>query len=807
MFKNFIKTAIRNITSSKFYSLLNILGLSIGLIAFVFIFIYIRDELSYDKHHAKHERIHRLESQFTISNKADQWAIVPIPMAPALQLEYPEVESYVRFQNTGNTLYRHGEKEYYEEDFYYTDSTVFQVFTHHMLMGNPDKALTEPNAIVLTQSTAKKYFGGENPMGNIITNADNRQYKVTGVIEDLPGNTHLKYDGLISAMTLAAEHGEEEFNSMEPVRFWNIGVYSYVLLKENAGMQSIHDKFQGFYDKYMKSIGDQINASFTLMSSPLADTHFSGNLSSDRPTGNKTYVYIFSAVALFILLLAAINYMNMATARSLKRSKEVGIRKVSGAYRGQLIGQFLSESVILTVISFIIALGVVYLLMPDFNNLSGKEIPEAILTNPVLLIQLFLIAVIIGLVAGSYPAFYLSSFNPAKVLKGTTSGGRAGGRLRRVLVVFQFWVATMMVIGTLIVSNQLDYLQSKDLGFDKKNQVVLELQDSAFRAKQATLIDELKQSSYIENATNTTGVPGRTNWTQVVRVEKEGKMIDDLMVMCFVDYNFQDVYDLELAQGRYFDKSMGTDQQEAVIINETAAKMYGWHDEALGKKIHHGFGEDMDGGRILKVIGVVKDYHFKSLHNKMQPLMIALSEYPNYLVTAKVKDGKIPQALDYIETKWNSFGAKRPFDYRILEESLHEMYDGEQKIAVIFRVAAGISLIIALIGLLGLSSFVAEQKTKEIGIRKVVGASVQNVLQLLYKEFALLIVIGLTLAVPLAWWGMGSWLERNFIYHIDIHWLNFLIAGFVALIIGLLAISYHTIKAATGNMVDAIKYE
>ena len=808
MIISYLKTALRGITKNKFYSLLNIIGLSVGLAAFIFILIYVRTEGSYDQYHEKHDRIHRLESNFTISGKNDQFGIVPIPMAPTLKTEFPEIESFVRFSDAGNQLLRYENKESYEKNFFFADSTVFDVFTHPVILGNPKTALVEPNTVVLTESTAEKYFGEKNPMGKILLDAEDNQFKVTGVMEDLPANSHLKFDGLFSATTLAARMGEDRFNTTEPVSFWNIGLYAYVLLKENSSIDAIHNKFPSFYDKYMKSIGDQINSSFTLMSTPLADTHFEGNYSADEPKGNKMYLYIFSAVGLFILTIAAINYMNMATARSVKRAKEVGIRKVAGAHRKQLINQFLSESVILTFIGLVIAFVVVYLLFPNFQTLIGKDLEYTALFNLGLWLEVIGAALIIGLVAGSYPAFYLSSFNPSKVLKGTMSGKSGGsGRLRKLLVVIQFWIAIMMIIGTLVISNQLSFLRNKDLGFQKENMIVMELQDSTFRSRGETFKKELLSHPNIVNATTATGVPGQTGWIQVVRMEKGAEMIDDAMIICIPDYDYLSTYDIEMVKGRFFRKDMGTDATEAVVVNETTVEQYGW-EESIGKKIHWGFNPQGEGGRVLKVIGVIEDYHYNSLHNKVQPLMMFIhNDISKGLITVKTNGRNNAATLSFIEEKWHEMGAKRPFEYQFLDQSLDEMYETEQKTGVIFHIATVITVLIALIGLLGLSSFIAEQKTKEIGIRKVVGASVPNILMLLYKEFSMLILVGFALAVPLTWWGLDNWLQNNFVYTIDISWIAFAVAGVASVAIGLLAISYHTIRAANGNMVDAIKWE
>lgn len=808
MLKSYLKSALRNISRNKFYSFLNILGLAIGLAAFIFIFLYARNELLYDKHHEKAERIYRVESDFTISGKHDKFAIVPIPMGPALKLEFPEVEEFCRFNDLGNTLFKYEDKAFYETNFYFADSTVFDIFTHNVVMGDPNSCLVEPYSMVLTESIAAKYFGDANPMGKIVETGNGRKYKVTAVMEDLPQNSHMRYEALLSASTLAALSGEDNFNSMEPRRFWNIGVYTFLLIRENSSMQSIHDKFDGFYEKYMKPVGDAINASFDLMSTPLTQTHFSRHISSDLPKGNMAYIYIFSAVAVFILLIAAINYMNMATARSVRRAREVGIRKVSGAYRKQLIGQFLSESVLLAVIGLIIALLLVYILLPDFNNLSGKSMAFDIFTRPAIILTIIGVTLFIGLISGSYPAFYLSSFRPVTVLKGAGSNkGKKGGLLRKVLVVLQFAIAIIMIIGTLVVSNQLSYLKSKDMGFTKDNMIVLELQDTSFRNRAQDLKKELLQNSNILSVTNSTGIPGDNRWIQVVRMEKDTAMIDDAMIITVVDYDYLDTYEIELSEGRNFSREMGTDAEEAVIVNETTVKQYGWTDNPIGKKIHWGFQVDGSGGRILKVIGVVKDYHFNSLHNKVEPIMMFMADFSKYYLTLRVNPGNMGNTIDYIEEKWHEFGAKRPFDFRMLEDTWGEMYEAEQKLGVIFTIATVLTIFIALLGLLGLSSFVAEQRTKEIGIRKVMGASLANVLGLLYREFVILILVAFVIAIPLAWWQLSNWLEQSFVYHISISAMTIVLAGLMALVISMITISYHTIKAGTGNPVDAIKYE
>jgi putative ABC transport system permease protein len=808
MLKNYFLSAIRNITKNPFYAFLNIIGLTIGLAAFIFIFIYVKDEISFDKHNNKYQRISRIESDFTVGSKHDKFAIVPLPMGPALKMEYPEIEEFVRFRNEDNTLFKYENKEYYEDDFYYVDSTVFDVFDVDLLQGNLEKALTEPNTAVLTKKIAEKYFGKQNAIGNVIETGGGRQFKITAVINNLPNNSHLKYDALLSATTLANELGEDEFNSMEPARFWNIGVFTYLLINENSSIERIHEKFPAFYVKYMKDFGEQFNASFDLMSTPLGDVHLNSNLAADLPTGNKSYVYIFSIVGLFMLLLAAINYMNMATAQSSKRSREVGMRKVMGAEKQQLIGQFLSESILLSVIALILALLIVFLIMPDFNNLTGKDLLFTNVISPVFLLQAFLLSVFIGLVSGSYPAFYLSSFMPLNVLKGiATLSGKPKLLMRRVLVVFQFFIAIAMIIGTLVVSDQLNFLKNKDLGFNKKNVVVMELQDSAFRSKVEVFREDLLSNSNITAVSNSTSVPGNIGWIQVMMVEQETEMKEMTVILAQCDYYFPELLELKFLQGRNFDKKMGTDDTAAVIINETAAKQYGWKDDPIGKKIHYGVNPDGAGGRIMKVIGVVKDFHFNSLHNKIEPIILFISRVPRFRVSVRVSDGKMGEALEHMENSWHKYGAQRPFNYQLLSQIQEEMYEGEEKVDLIFKIIALLTVFIALLGLFGLSSFTAEQRTKEIGIRKINGATIFDILILLYKEFFWLILIAFALAVPLAYWQLSSWLETSFIYSVEINWISVILAGVLAMVVGMLTISYHIVKVASSDPVIAIKYE
>ncbi len=807
MIKNYLKSALRNITRNKFYSVLNILGLSIGLISTIFILLYIQDELSFDKYNKNYKRIYRLESDFRISEKHDKFAVTSVPIAPAMKMEYPEIEQYARIVDNGNMFIRYKNKEFYEKKIYSADSSYFKVFTCEFLKGSPDNALTEPNTMVVTESFAKKYFGEANPLGEVLRDGDNMNYKVTAVIKDLPGNTHLKYDALTSMATIAKVYGKDQFNSLKPEAFWNVGIYSYILLKPNADIKNIHAKFPAFNKKYMEPLGKQINADFKLITTNLANIHLSTkNLEGDLPRGSMSYVYIFSFVALFILLIASINYMNMATSRSANRAKEVGIRKVLGAFRAQLSRQFLSESVLLAFISLIISLAFIQLLLPLFNELSDKHLTFGVFSNPFIFIGIIAITLVVGLVSGSYPAFYLSSFMPARVLKGKIDSGRNSGYLRKTLVVFQFVISIMMIIGTLTVSRQLRYMKTKDLGFDKGNIVVAEIQDTVFVKKIPAFREELLQNPAIEAVSASTGVPGKIRSIQVMRVENGSKMQELALNNFQIDYDYIPLMKMKLVKGRNFDKNMGTDLKEGVIINETAAKKLGWGDNALGKKIQYGIELDGTADRNTKVIGVVKDFNYASLHNKIEPIVMFLTKRPGFALNIRIKPENKPAALDFIKLVWGKYGVKNPFEYYFLDQNFDESYQAEAKLNKIFTVFSVISIFIALLGLLGLASFTAERRTKEIGIRKVLGSSLMEIANMFYKEFTLLIVVAFIIGTPIAFYALGLWLQQ-FAYHVNQTWFIFFLSGMLAWIVAMATISFHSIKAASENPVTAIKYE
>lgn len=803
MLQSYFRSLLRNIARNKFYTILNFLGLCLGFTTALFILFFVQDELGYDKYHKNYQRIYRLESEFTVNNKSTGYASVPIPFGPTLMKEIPEIENMARLDAMGVLLLKYQGLEYYERDFYRADSTLFEIFTHRFIFGNPESCLKEPNSMVLTKNISNKLFGNDNPVGKVIMDGNGDSYKITAVIDDLPGNSHLRFTGLVSIST-----DSETYGTTKPSRYWRLGAYTYILLNENAEIQSVLDKFQVYYKNNMEALGQKYGVSQKLMATPLSETHFRKGLSAEFPTGNMAYVYLFSAIAFFVLIIGAINYMNMATARSANRAREVGIRKVLGAEKSQLIQQFLTESVFLSLASLIFSIGLVWLLFPEFNNLAGKSLVFISPKTTEVLLVISGIALFIGLISGSYPAFYLSSFQPITVLKGKLSkAGSSSRNLRKLLVMLQFFLAVVMIISTLVVTSQLNFLRNKNLGFEKDNMLIAEIGEAGFLEKIPAVKNELLNDPNILSVSNSSGFPSHVMQSANMQIEKEEGMGYQVSIFFTVDYDFVKTYKLELIEGRDFNKEMGTDALEAVIINEAATNAFGWDKNAIGKRIHYGFDKDGAGGRMMKVIGVVKDFNFKSLHNKIEPIILFIGERPSVYLSVRYKPGTDAEVISLMKQKWSDFGASLPLRHQYLNQWLDDMYTAEYKIGRIIGISAFITIFIVLLGLFGLSSFIAEQKSKEIGLRKIHGASLGSILQLLYKEYIYLFLIAYILAIPVAWWRLQVWLEATFVYYQPLQWTHFLLAGIITISIGLITISYYIIRVATGNPVDAIKWE
>jgi putative ABC transport system permease protein len=810
MFQSYLKIALRNIVHQKSYSFINIIGLAIGITCCILILLYVQDELSYDRYHANAGRIYRVGLHGIIGSNEINGTFTAAPMAEALMLEFPEVEQACRIRNFGFPVIRYEDKVFSEERFFWADSNIFEVFSIPFIQGDPKTALTKPLSVVITESAAKKYFGDENPMGKIL-NADNRRdYMVTGVMEDVPHNSHFHFDFLRSLST-------NERAANNPLWISN-NYQTYVLLKEGHPAEKLEAKFVDLVRKY---VGPQIEqaagisydqlveagGAYGYFLQPLTDIHLYSHLEGElEPNGDATYVYGFAIIAFAILLIACINFMNLATARSTKRAREVGIRKTLGSNRAQLIRQFLAETIFMSFISVLIALVMVKLLLPYFNNLAGKQLVLDIFGNPRNLAALAGLVIFVGLLAGSYPAFFLASFQPVKVLK---SSGlvKTNGRsplLRSALVVFQFLISIILIIGTFVVRDQIHYIQNKNLGYDKAQVVVIEKTDDIGRQIE-TFKEELAQQPGVINASNSNVLFGQTFSSNAHILPGASGEETHLLWTMRTDYNFVETYQVEMAAGRFFSRDFPTDST-AVVLNEAAVRAMGLEDP-VGKEVIR-MGPTPEQSIRHNIIGIVKDLHFESLRQEIRPMAIKLFGRGGFgrNTSVRIATENVPQTLDALKTTWHKFAGNQAFEYVFFDEEFSRLYAAEQRTGQILTIFSMLAIFIACLGLFGLASFTTEQRTKEIGIRKALGASVTNVVRLLFKEFAKWVAIATVIAWAVSYFAVKEWLQ-NFAYRVDINLLIFLAAALLALVIAFITVSYQTVRAAVANPVDALRYE
>jgi putative ABC transport system permease protein len=818
MLKNYFISAYRSIVKNKFYSILNIFGPAIGITCAILILLYVQEEVTFDKHYKNYRRIYRLESDFNISGKATLAALTPIPMAPTLKDEYPEIKEIARFAGFGlqDILFQYKDLKFFEDKIYFTDSTVFKVFDYDFVLGSPDNALNEPNTIVITESFAKKYFGKENPMGEVLTTSNFGSCRVTGVIKDVPANSHLRFDCLLSMATIIELIGIDNFNSRSAPSFWNISAFEYILLDNNARIEDLLAKFPGFYEKYMSSLGKQINATFKLKATRIDKVHFDSKLEFDLPVGNFNYIIIFSLVGVFMLLIASLNYMNMATARSTNRSKEVGMRKVIGASRGTLIRQFISESIVLVILALIIALVATIFILPSFNVLTDKAIKIVTLFKPVTFSLILLITLFVGLVSGSYPAFYLSSFLPVEVLKSNVNPHQGKGVLRKILVVFQFAISGVLIIGTMIVSGQQRFIRNKDLGLNKNNVMIIPIRDTAFISnKLQSFKDELLKLPDIKGVSSAALVPPLMASKVVFQIEKDSNMVELATSFSIVDHEFIDVMQMKLLEGRNFNKSITTDLTKAFIVNESAVKAFGWGNNALGKRIRFGLNPTTGvAQRDGVVIGVVKDFHFTSIHNPIEPFIFVVSANPNTYFYVRISSDNIPATIENVKKVQQDLGNTLPFNYFFFADKLNEMYSAENKLNTLFNIFSLLTIFIACLGLLGLTSYVTEQRSKETSLRKIMGARVDQVIWLLNKDFLLLVLISNLISWPVAYYLMDRWIH-GFAYRMNFGlspfvWatvIPFIVSLLITLAVALITISFLSVKTAYANPINSLSRE
>lgn len=818
MLKNYFISAYRSIVRNKFYSILNIFGPAIGITCAILILLYIREEITFDKMFSNYNRIYRLESDFNISGKTTLAALTPIPMAPTMKDEYPEIKEVARFAGFGlqDILFQYNDLKFFEDKIYFTDSTVFKIFDYEFILGTPENALNEPNTIVITESFASRYFGKENPMGEALSTSNFGTFRVTGVIKDIPANSHLRFDCLLSMATIVELSGVDNFNSRSANTFWNISAFSYILLDDNARIEDLLAKFPGFYDKYMSSLGKQINASFRLMASRIDKVHFGSKLEFDLPVGNFSYIIIFSLVGVFMLLIASLNYMNMATARSTNRAKEVGLRKVIGAGRGTLIRQFISESIVLVLLALLIALIATIIILPSFNALTDKALSIGSLFKPVTFLLILLITVFVGLVSGSYPAFFLSSFSPVEVLKSNVNPRQGKGLLRKVLVVFQFAISGILIIGTMIVSSQQRFIRNKDLGLNKENVMIIPVRDTAFiNHKLQAFKDELLKLPDVRGVTSAILVPPIMAGKVVFQVEKDGSMVELATSFSVVDHEFIDVMQMKIAEGRNFDRATVSDVNKAFIVNEEAVKAFGWTGDPIGKRVRFGINPSTGAAqRDGVVIGVVKDFHFTSIHNKIEPFIFLVSNTPNTYFYVRLNGEDVISSIENIKKVQQDMGNTLPFNYFFFSDKLDEMYTAENKLNMLFNVFSVMTILIACLGLLGLTSYVTEQRSKETSLRKIMGAGTGQIVWLLNRDFLILVLFSNIFSWPVAYYLMDRWIN-GFAYRMDFGLSPFIMATVVPFIISLIltliiafvTISLLSVKAAFVNPVKTLSRE
>jgi putative ABC transport system permease protein len=811
MIKNYFKIAFRNLWKYKGFSAINILGLALGLACFIVIALYVTDELSYDRYNDKAERIYRINSDIRFGGTDLIMAVTSDAMGAALKKDYPQVEEFARFYaSSGSKLIKRGSEYINEARVAHADSTLFNVFTLPAISGDTKKALNEPNTVVITESTAKKYFNGVNEaMGKMVETDENGStlYKVTAVIKDVPRHSHFNFDFFFSMDNVDYGFGN----------YLSHNFHTYLLLKPGTDYKAFSKNFTQYIDKYVMPMAKQFMQVETMAEFeksgnrlqysliPVTDIHLKSARNVELSVnGNIQYVYIFSAVAIFILLIACINFMNLSTARSAGRAKEVGIRKVLGTEKKSLIGQFLAESTLMAFLSLLLAFGFVWLSLSWFNDIAGKEMQMTLLLKPQYVLFLLALPLVVGALAGMYPAFFLSSFQPISVLKGKINAGFKKSFLRSFLVVFQFWASIILIIGTIIIYRQLNYIETANIGF-KKDQVLVVNSGGMSQEKRETFRNEIAKQSSVKSASFADFLPvsnsnrnDNTFSTEAVMTDKNGFN----MQVWRVDYNYIPTLGMEILSGRNFSQQFGSDSN-GLIINETTAKLLGAGD-AVGKKVYSSDGPGQP-PVAYTVIGVVKNFNWESLRKNVGPLCMRLGA-GSYSSAFRIAATDVSGFVKNVESKFKAMAPGMPFSYSFLDESFDNMYREEQRVGKVALTFSLLAVIIACLGLFGLATYMAEQRTKEIGVRKVLGASVPNIVSMLSKDFLKLVLIAFVIAAPVAWWAMNEWL-KDFAFRISIGWWIFIAAGLLAILIAVVTVSFQAIKAAIANPVKSLRTE
>lgn len=793
MLKNNLRIAVRHLLRQPGYAALNILGLTLGIVSSLVILLYLHQELSYDNYHKDAELIHRISTKFTESDGTrDNWASTQRPLGKTIKESFGEVDQYVRFMPQRRARLIHDHVSYPIEGFYLVDSTVFDVFTFEFIHGNPSSALSQPNAICLSESEAYRIFKGADPLGKILE-TDDYTFTVTGVYKDQPRHSHLIANAMASSNTDPRLHHSQVWGG------W--GIYTYVKVNAPESVDVIEEKLNTqIVDQYIYPIfGDDLKVVFELQA--IHDIHLYSQFESEpSPVGSIEYIYIFAAVAVFLIVIACINYMNLATAQSMRKAKEVGVRKTMGAHRSSLIGQFIAESVVVTFISLALSLVILNLVVPAINIQLGTQLDLNQLLNPEIISAIVLILIVTGIASGSYPAFYLSAFSPSKVLRvGGTAKGAGNQWLRRVLVGLQFAISIFMLISTFIIHDQLKFLRGKDLGFDQQQVMTFHLRGAALEQWEV-LKNKVLQSPDISRVSNASSVPsgGYANYVRPIETN-EGAMESLGLNTLYIDFDYFSVLGVDIVEGRNFSQQFSTDTSHAVIVNEAMVRRLGW-DDPIGKRVHIGF----DSTIIQKVVGVVKDFHQSSLYNPIEPLLFV----PDLISRrAMIRiDDNYREAKSFVEQTWEELFPNLPFEYQFLDQNFVQFYEDDRVRGNLFLGFSVIMIVIAALGLLGLASFTAEQRRKEISIRKVLGASIRELISLLVKEFVYLVLIGAIPAFVMAYLFAGSWLNE-FEYHVSINLMLFVLVAVIILMVVISTTGIHALRAAQANPSDNLKNE
>ncbi len=797
LFSNYLLVALRNFARNKVFSSINVIGLSVGLCSCLLIVLFINDELSYDRQNEHAESIYRLESRYVADGQERRWAAVQSAMLPYVQEQSPEVVAGVRIQrNLNPVILRYEDQSFTETGLVFADSSIFDVFTLPLIHGDPATALNDPAALVVDETTARKFFGGVDVLGKTLTSVNGASFKITGVMRDLPRQSHFHFTCLGSTQLLP----EGWIN-------WSISdYYTYIRLQAPEQVTAIEERIPALVEGLFE--GQANRSEYSIRLRPLLDIHLYSHIEKEfRPNGNVAYIYILGVIAAFLLIIACFNYMNLSTARAVRRAREVGIRKVMGARRTQLIQQFLGESLLLALMAALLALLILSLVLPEFNELAGTSFSFADMLQIEQLALLFGIALGTGLLAGSYPAFFLSVFRPAAVLKGSSvrlnNSSRFSLLLRRSLVVGQFVISIVLIIGTAVLLRQLNFMQSKNLGYNKEQVLVLPLSSIESRQKLPLLKERLLQHSAVNAATASFEVPGKRLPYLGGRFEGQSEETSISWRTLAVDADFLPAMGLQLVAGRNFDAAVGSDSSAAFIVNEAFARAVGW-EEPLGKSYEYDF--RLDSPKSGSVIGVVKDFHYASLHQAVEPLVMHIWPAHYRVLSLRLARGDIQSTLAQLDDIWQDLLPGLPFEHFFLDETYERLYQKERSLGQIFSVFTLLAIGIACLGLFGLSAFAAEQRTREIGIRKILGASTGSLSYLLSREFIILVVVANLLAWPIAWYGADAWLQ-NFAYRSAIDWYLFPLAAFGALLIALATVSVRAIKIAMANPVKALRHE